>query len=104
MHLLLLPAYNSGPDAACLLRSGHHSFLPKLNVMTDELRTAAPPGGYAGKIRLILFVLFLGASLCAAAERPEEKISIKGENLSLRQIFLLIEKQSDYQFFYNSKL
>jgi len=59
-------------------------------------------------LRLIIWLLLFTGSLSVpaelSAEMPEKKISIKGENLSLRDIFRIIEKQSDYQFFYNSKL
>jgi TonB-linked SusC/RagA family outer membrane protein len=60
--------------------------------MTDELK------------RLLFCLLLFAGSLGASAEMTEKRISIKGENLSLREIFRIIEKQSGYQFFYNSNL
>ncbi len=63
--------------------------------MTDEMKAV---------LRLFFCMLLLAGSLSVSAEMAEKKISIKGENLSLRQIFRVIEKQSGYQFFFNSKL
>src|SRR5882757_8996877 len=85
--------------------------------MTDEIAGFHPPAKKAiyvnalkkpffsvGCIRSFFCMLLLSVSPGIFAETAEKTISIKGENLSLPQIFQLIKKQSDFEFFYNRKL
>ncbi len=48
-----------------------------------------------------LLIMFSFLSICVEGHSQNEKLSIHSENITIRQLFSLIEKESHYKFLYN---
>lgn len=74
-----------------------------MHSLSGELRRFARFASHfqPGRTFIILLLLLIETSSVNAHELPQDNISLDVKNTSLRQVFQLIERQSDYTFAYN---